>query len=109
MKSVGPNVGMRVREVMGKYVHVFRYCSLARTFVTVASALAFVLLLAMAPHLTGAELDVVAHSVAQGMDANAILKVVVAARKQSKTAPPKVWAIPRATQGTTHKRGGRNA
>ena len=59
----------------------------------------------MAPHLAGAELDVEAHSVAQGTDANAILKVVVAARKRSKTAPPKVWAIRRAMQGTTHKRG----
>ena len=59
----------------------------------------------MAPHLTGVELDLVTQAAAQGKDANDILALVSAGRRKSKTPPPKVWAIRRAIQGMTHKRG----
>ena len=59
----------------------------------------------MAPHLTGAELDIVTQAAAQGKDAHDILALVSAGRRKSKTPPPKVWAIRRAIEGTIHKRG----
>ena len=60
---------------------------------------------AMAPHLTGIELDLVTESVAKGKEADDILALVVAGRRKTKTTPPKIWAIRRAMQGSTHKRG----
>ena len=59
----------------------------------------------MAPHLAGAELDLVTQAVAKGKEASEILALVVAGRRKSKTPPPKIWAIRRAMLGSTHKRG----
>ena len=72
---------------------------------SVCSAFSFLLVFIMAPHLAGAELDLVTQAVAKGKEASEILALVVAGRRKSKTPPPKIWAIRRAMLGSTHKRG----
>ena len=60
---------------------------------------------AMAPHLTGGELDTVRQCVARKMSANDILAAITAARRKARVDPPKIWAIRRAMAGATHLQG----
>lgn len=59
----------------------------------------------MAPHLSGAELDLVTHAVSKGKSSDAILAEIAALRKKSGVEAPRIWAIRRAMTGATHKRG----
>ena len=60
---------------------------------------------AMAPHLSGHELDQVTTCVAKGMCAQEILDVIATLRSRDDVDPPKIWAVRRAMAGSTHKRG----
>ena len=59
----------------------------------------------MAPHLCGAELDMVTKAVGKGKEAAEILAAISQKRRKSKIAVPKIWDIRRAIAGLTHKRG----
>ena len=59
----------------------------------------------MAPHLSGAELDMVRQRVAQHMCASDILAAIAATRKKDRVAAPKIWAVRRAMAGATHLHG----
>ena len=63
----------------------------------------------MAPHLTGAELDLVTCSVAKKKTASEILQAIAKGRAKAKVEAPKIWAVRRAMVGATHKRGAAEA
>ena len=60
---------------------------------------------AMAPHLTGGELDAVRQGAAQQLTATDMLAAISKAWKKERVPPPKIWAIRRAMTGATHLRG----
>ena len=59
----------------------------------------------MAPHLTAKELDIVAQAVGKRKNAGEVHRVIVARRLKEGVPPPQIWAIRRACQGATHRRG----
>lgn len=59
----------------------------------------------MAPHLSGAELDLVTEAVAKGKSSESILADIASGRKKRGVDAPQIWAIRRAMSGATHKRG----
>ena len=48
---------------------------------------------AMAPHLSGSELDVVTKAVCEGKTSSEILGLISRSRRKLKVPAPKVWAI----------------
>ena len=60
---------------------------------------------AMAPHLSGGELDTVRRCAAQRMPAPDTLAVIAKDREQQGVAAPKIWAVRRAMAGVTHLQG----
>ena len=48
---------------------------------------------AMAPHLSGSELDVVTKAVREGKTSSEILGLISRSRRKLKVPAPKVWAI----------------
>ena len=60
--------------------------------------------LAMAPHLTPMELDIVMICLGNKMEAQAICDIIAEGRARAGIAAPKIWAVRRAMAGATHRR-----
>ena len=58
----------------------------------------------MAPHLSFAELDLIAKSAGEQMAPKDIHALISAKRRARKVDPPKIWAVRRAVTGTAHLR-----
>jgi len=58
----------------------------------------------MAPHLSPAELDLIAMAVGEQKAPKEIHALISAKRRARKVDPPKIWAVRRAVKGTTHLR-----
>ena len=58
----------------------------------------------MAPHLSLAELDLIAKSSGEQKASKDIHALISAKRRARKVDPPKIWAVRRAVKGTTHLR-----
>ena len=64
--------------------------------------------LAMAPHLSFAELDLIAKAAGEQKAPKDIHALISAKRRARKVDPPKIWAVRRAVKGTTHFRVSRS-
>ena len=58
----------------------------------------------MAPHLSFAELDLIAKAAGEQKAPKDIHALISAKRRARKVDPPKIWAVRRAVKGTTHLR-----
>ena len=58
----------------------------------------------MAPHLSLAELDLIAKAAGEQKAPKDIHALISAKRRARKVDPPKIWAVRRAVKGTTHLR-----